>query len=38
MHSIREMCGSADVASCVQLFATFFSEFATIDALITHAD
>jgi aspartyl aminopeptidase len=38
MHSIREMCGTEDVASAVALLRTFFAEFAKIDASLTGSD
>ncbi|KIY46623.1 peptidase M18, aminopeptidase I [Fistulina hepatica ATCC 64428] len=31
MHSIRETAGSQDVQSCIDLFGTFFKEFATVN-------
>ena len=38
MHSIREMCGSADVGMAVKLFAKFFADFSLVDASLTEAD
>ena len=38
MHSIREMCGSADVQSGISLLSTFFSDFEAIDGSLTGSD
>jgi aspartyl aminopeptidase len=32
MHSIREMCGSSDIASATKLFKAFFTHFSTTQA------
>lgn len=38
MHSIREMCGSADVGLAVTLFAAFFADFGAVEASLTTSD
>jgi len=35
MHSIREMCGTADVTSSIHLLRTFFQEFGALDRTLT---
>ncbi|KAJ3265414.1 hypothetical protein HDU77_005437 [Chytriomyces hyalinus] len=35
MHSIRETCGTQDVGSAIDLFQSFFEEFAAIDKRVT---
>jgi aspartyl aminopeptidase len=35
MHSIRETAGSHDVQYSIDLFTSFFEEFATLDAQVT---
>ncbi|KAI8903670.1 peptidase M18 [Powellomyces hirtus] len=35
MHSIRETCGTEDVKSAIDLFESFFHDFAAVDASIT---
>ncbi|KAJ3207823.1 hypothetical protein HDU67_007197 [Dinochytrium kinnereticum] len=35
MHSIRETCGVSDVQSAIDLFQSFFEEFASVDAKIS---
>jgi aspartyl aminopeptidase len=34
MHSIRETCGTVDVKYAIDLFQTFFEDFAAVDAKI----
>lgn len=34
MHSIREMCGVADIAHAYNHFAAFFQDFTAIDATL----
>jgi aspartyl aminopeptidase len=38
MHSVREMCASADIKHSVDLFTHFYNEFATVDASIITSD
>lgn len=35
MHSVREVCGTEDVALAIKLFEGFFEEFPSIDARLT---
>ncbi|KAI8614268.1 aspartyl aminopeptidase [Chytriomyces sp. MP71] len=35
MHSIRETCGVKDVGSAIDLFQSFFEEFAAVDARVS---
>ena len=35
MHSIREMCGTADLRLATDLFTHFFHEFSALDASIS---
>ncbi|KAI1318785.1 hypothetical protein EDD11_005856 [Mortierella claussenii] len=35
MHSIREVCGTEDVALAIKLFEGFFEEFPSVDARLT---
>jgi aspartyl aminopeptidase len=38
MHSIREMCGTEDIAICAKHFTAFFDNFAKIDAQFDDVD
>lgn len=38
MHSIREMCGTADLLSSYQLLKAIFEEFAALDAKVENTD
>ena len=38
MHSIREMCGTEDIAHAYQHFCAFFERFSAIDSLLSVDD